>query len=445
VNLVVLVLLALLMHSVRSFSVGTSSGSAGTSLAFGYLLLTAYFAGRVFAQLKLPKLTGYLAAGIVAGPGALGLLTDHMAQSLKLVNGMAVALIALTAGSELELRVMRPLMRSIWWITLTAVIGTTVLLAAVVWFARDLLPFVAHLTITQTLAVALVLGVVMVAQSPAVVVALRDETLAEGPLVRTVLGVVVIADLVVIVMFTGASAIAKAALGGPMTTGATVAALVWELLGSLVVGAAIGYVLSLYLRKVRTGAALFLLTVAFIVAEIGQRLGLDPLLVALAAGMLIRNATTVGDALRGQIEVSAVPVYVLFFAAAGADLQLEVLAVMGIPALLFVLVRAAGLLAGARLATTLAGAPEAVRRYVGYGLLPQAGLALALSVLFARTFPEFGRDAAALTLSVVAINELVMPAIYRFALLKSGEAGAMQRVPPAVGHFSTARPASDGP
>lgn len=429
-NLLLIVLLGLLMESVRSFSIGSESGSAGTSLAFGYLLLTAYFAGRVFTQMKLPRLTGYIAAGIAVGPDALGLLTEHMASSLKLVNGMAVALIALTAGSELELRAMRPLLRSIWWITLTAVIGTTVLLAATIWFSRGLLPFMADLATLESLAVASVLGVVMVAQSPAVVVALRDETEADGPLTRTVLGVVVIADLVVILMFAAASSIAKAALGGTADTMHTVGALTWELLGSLVAGAAIGYVLSLYLRKVRSGAALFLLTVAFIVAEVGQRLHFDPLLVALSAGVLIRNATSVGDELHRHIEVSAVPVYVLFFAVAGANLHLGALAVMGIPALLFVIVRGAGLTWGARIGARLSKAPESVRRYAGFGLLPQAGLALALSMLFAKTFPEFGADAAALTLSVVAINELVAPAVYRFALIKSGEAGALSAAAP---------------
>ena len=70
-----------------------------------------------------------------------------------------------------------------------------------------------------------------------------------------------------------------------------------------------------------------------------------------------------------------------------------------------------------------------VQRYAGFGLLPQAGLALALSMLFGKTFPEFGTEAGALTLGVVAINELVAPALYRFALIRSGEAG---RKAPAI-------------
>ena len=112
-----------------------------------------------------------------------------------------------------------------------------------------------------------------------------------------------------------------------------------------------------------------------------------------------------------MIEASALPVYILFFAAAGANLHLDVLTIVGGPAVLFVVVRGIGLLAGAAFGARMAQAPEVVRRYAGFGLLPQAGLALALSMLFAKTFPEFGVEAAALTLGVVALNELVAPAL----------------------------------
>jgi Kef-type K+ transport system membrane component KefB len=115
-------------------------------------------------------------------------------------------------------------------------------------------------------------------------------------------------------------------------------------------------------------------------------------------------------------------VYVLFFCVAGATLHVEALPVVWLPAALFVVVRGVGLLVGANVGARLAGAPRVVQRYVGFGLLPQAGLALALSMLFSRTFPEFGAEAGALTMSVVALNELLAPVAYRWAIERSGEA-----------------------
>lgn len=431
-NVLVVVILFGLMQAVRAFGNDAPASSIGTSVALGYLLLTGYFAGRIFAGLRLPKLTGYIVSGIIVGPAALGLVNDQMAESLKLVNGMAVALIALTAGTEFELRTMRPLLRSIGWITVTGVIGTAVLLAVAVFVARPWLPFLDRLTTVEAVAVAVLLGLVMVAQSPAVVVALKNELQADGPVSRTVLGVVVIANLVVVLLFAIASSVAKSVLGTSSDVWATAGALAWELGGSLGVGAIIGLLLSIYLQKVREGAALFLLTITFIVAEVGQRLHLDPLLVALAAGMVIRNATGAGDAVHRTIEGAALPVYILFFAVAGTTIHLDALTTIGIPASLFVAIRGAGLLAGTRLGATIAGAEPKVRRYAGFGLLPQAGLALALSILFAKTFPEFGRDAGALTLSVVAINEIIAPAAYRLALMWSGEVKREAEGPRAV-------------
>jgi Kef-type K+ transport system membrane component KefB len=344
---------------------------------------------------------------------------------------VAVALIALTAGTELELRAMRPLFRSIAWISLVAVGGTTLLLSLLAYLLRGWLPFMSSMTPSHAVAVALVLGVVMVAQSPAVVVALRKEMDADGPVTRTVLGVVVIADLLVILMFAVVSTFAKSRFGQGASVDRVVPSLVWELLGSMVAGVLVGVILAMFLRAVRGGSALFVLAVCFVVAEAGRRLHLDPLLIALGAGIFIRNVTSAGDRLHEGIEGSSLPVYVIFFAIAGASIELGTLSVVGGPAIVFVLVRAAGLLLGTRIGARISGAPEMVRRWAGLGLLSQAGLALALASLFTKSFPEFGADASALVLAIVAINQIFAPALYQLALVRSGEAGAAAR--PASG------------
>lgn len=422
-NLMLLVALAGLMHATRSFSTAGEPGSSGTSLAFGYLLITGFFAGLIAKRVSLPKLTGYLMIGMVVGPSALGLVSRPMLESLSLVNGMAVAMIALTAGTELEVERIAPLARTVFSITTVAVLGTILLIAVTLFCARDLLPFLASMSIKEALTVSLLLGVVTVAQSPAVVVALRDELRADGPVARTAMAVVVLADLVVIFLFALCSTMTKAVFGHGAHVLHTLGVLAWEILGSLIAGGLVGLLLILYLRKVHGGTALFVLAITFVIAEVGGRLGFDPLLLALAAGALVRNGSDVADKLHDRLQVSSMPVYVLFFCVAGASLHLEALSVVWLPALLVVGVRAFGLLAGTRLATQLAEAPASVQRYAGFGLLPQAGLALALSMLFSRTFPEFGAQASALTLSVVGLNEMLAPIAYRWALTASGEVG----------------------
>jgi Kef-type K+ transport system membrane component KefB len=422
-KVILLLVLAGLANAARSFSAAELAPAHGSAMAFGYVLLSAFLAGQLFRDLRLPRLTGYLVMGFVAGPAGLGLLTASMVDSLGLVNGAAVFLIALTAGLHLDLRSMRPLLRSVAWISLIAVMGTALLLAGVYALLSGQLAFMDGMPLAHVAALSLVLGTVTVAQSPAVVVALRDETAADGPMIRTVLGVVVLADLLVIVLFAATSAVAKGVFGAEGTLRSTVGTLGWEVLGSLGAGALMGGLLAIYLRKVRSGAPLFVLTMAVVVAEVGSRLDLDPLLVALMAGVLVRNVTSTHAALGHAIDASTLPVYAVFFAVAGARIHLDVLTAMTVPLLVLVATRALGLVAGTRLACRLAGAPPGVRSHAGWGLVPQAGLALALAVLFADLFPEFGQEAASLTLGIVAVNELGGPVLFRLALVRSGEAG----------------------
>ncbi len=431
IDAVLLALLAGLMHTARTFSAG-GQAAAGTSLGFGYLLLTAFLSGRIFAAARLPKLTGYIAAGVVVGPSVLGFVDATVVDNLQIVNGIAVSLIALTAGTELRLDRVRPLARTIGLTTALGVFGGALAIAATVFLLRGHLAFLSALPAAQAAAVALVLGVVLVAQSPAVVVALSDELRADGPVTRVVLGVVVLADLFVIVLFALASAAAKAALGVAGGARIAVGHIAWELLGSIVAGFVLAALLAAYLRWVRRGSTLFLLTAAFVVAEVGQRIGFDPLLVSLTAGVLVRNLTALGDELHELVGGASLPVYVIFFAVTGAKLHLADVPPVALPVLAIVAVRAASLLAAGRTGARLAGAPPEVARWAPYGLLPQAGVALALALLFTRAFPEFGGEASAVALGVVALNELVAPAVYRLALVRSGEAGRIHaRATPA--------------
>lgn len=425
---VLLVALGGLMHAARSFAPQAELREPGqVTLALGFLLLAAYLTGSLFKRLGLPRLTGYLSAGLIAGPYALAFVGEGTLESLRIFNGIAIALIALTAGSELHFATLRPVLRTIAWTSLVSVVGTAILIAAGIFVCAPYLAFLPSEDLLQRAAVSTVLGVTIVAQSPAVVVALRDEMDAEGPVSTTVLGVVVLADMLVIVLFAIASALTKAALGGGADAFGVASDLAYEFLGSSAAGIVLGVLLALYMRKVSAGGTLFLLAVSFVVAEVGQRIHLDPLIVALVMGMTIRNGTTMGERLHKEIEAGSLPVYVVFFAVAGAGIHLDALRTIGLWAAGFVVLRAAGLYLGTRAAARIARAPEAVARYAGFGLWPQAGLALALALLLERTFPEFGPQAAALVFSIVAINEMVSPVVYRIALVRSGEAGKARR------------------
>lgn len=430
-NIAIVLAVGGLMQAAQTGGLGVSDerAGAGTLVSIGFVLLAAWHVGKLFAAAGLPKLTGYLTTGILAGPGVLGYMGTAVVADLGLVNGMATALIALTAGSEMDFRSMRPLFRSIGWITLIAVMGTALVLGVTVFALQGQLTFFDGRSTLESIAIAGTLGIVIVAQSPAVVVAIRAETGADGAVARTALGVVVLADLVVIVLFTVASSATNAILAGEVDGGAALGHVAWELFGSLGIGTVIGVLLAAYMRIVGQRVDLFVLAVCFLAAEVGRRLMLDPLLIMLAAGMFVENVANSGHALRHAYEDASLPVYILFFTVAGASIHLDLVPLVAVPATVLVVVRAAGLYAGTYAAATIAKASPEVTRYGGFGLLPQAGLAIALSLLFARTFPEFGEAASVLTLGIVSINELLAPALFRLSLVWAGEArgGAEER------------------
>jgi len=308
-------------------------------------------------------------------------------------------------------------------------------LAALLFLMRPFLPMFDHLPFDQSLVVCGLVGVALSAQSPAVVMALLSETQADGPLSRLVLATVVVADLVVVVVYSLVAAVAGAVIGGAIDLRETVLAVAWELLGSMVFGVVIGMLIARYLRHIQRGAAMFALMVCVVVAEIGSRVHLDSLVVMLAAGVWLENFSRIdaGKLLR-NFEAAELPVFLVFFALAGSKLDIYQLWATVVPVSVIAAARGAVFFMGCRTACARTGADPVITRYGWTGLVPQAGLSLALAVVIQRNFPSFGPAAAVLLLSVVGINQLVAPVLLRMSLVRSREVGKRAVTNFAAGH-----------
>jgi Kef-type K+ transport system membrane component KefB len=436
IELILVCALAGLMQAVRSFVGGDAAG--GTELTFGYLLLVAFLSARIIGRLRLPKLTGYLIAGVMSGPFLLRFVSLDMTGSLKVISDVATCILGLTAGGELNLKRVKPLMKTLRAITWSAICAAMVLLSAVVFALRPLLPMFDTLDLTGSVAVCALVGVALSAQSPAVVMALISETRADGPLSRLILAVVVVADLVVVVTYSVVAAVTGAVTGGGVDVRETALEVAWELFGSMAFGVLIGIVLARFLRHVERGAAMFALLICVVVAEIGSRVHLDPLVVMLAAGVWLENFARVdaGKLLHG-FESAELPVFLVFFALAGCKLDVAQLRAMIIPVAVLVIARAIVFYVGCRSACARTAAAPAATKYAWAGLLPQAGLSLALVAVIQQNFPSFGKPAAVLLLSVVGMNQLIAPVILRVALVRSGESGRRAVRTFAAGHASS--------
>src|SRR5688500_5151682 len=214
-RLVVLTLLvggAVLLEPLR---VPTEGVIAPRSLfLFGILLLTADTFGALAHDLGFPRLVGYLVAGLALGPSALGIVPPGVLQDLSMMKQLAVGLIALLAGAELRMKDLVDRYRTIAWVlalqTAAVLVGLTILILLL----RTWVPFLQGLDIQPLLFVAFLFAATLTVNSPMVTLALLTETRADGPLAKTTLGVVLVADVVVILLFTVAFSLAQASLGG---------------------------------------------------------------------------------------------------------------------------------------------------------------------------------------------------------------------------------------
>ena len=422
-----LVVLALLVGGavlLEPLSVPTEGVIAPRSLfLFGILLLTADTFGALAHDLRLPRLVGYLVAGLALGPSALGIVPPGVLQDLSTMKQLAVGLIALLAGAELRLRDLVDRYRTIAWILALQTSGVLVGLTVLVLALRSWIPFLEHLEFPALLFVALLFAATLTVNSPMVTLALLTETRADGPLAKTTLGVVLVADVLVVLVFTAAFSLAQASLGGATASAPeTLVRLLREVVGSILAGALIGGLLTLYLRFVRRELVVFVIVLVFATAAAAAALHFELLLSLLVAGFLVENVAPVrAEPLVGMLHVMAVPVFVIFFAMAGADLRLQTFEALW-PLILAVALTRVGLVyAGSRVGARLGEAEPVVARYAWTGLVSQAGVALGLATIVADRLPRLGLAMQTMIVGIIAFNESVGPVLFRSGLERAGE------------------------
>ncbi len=420
-----LLLVAVLAAIGRAQAWRVNTGTS-VALAAGALLLCGLFAGKVAKGLGLPRLTGYLLIGVVVGPYALGFIPGAGVKGLEVVKGLAVSLIALVAGTELQLGLIRRVGAKVAALCV-GVCGVTFLVGFGALFAlKPFLPFLASMTVPQALAVSALVSTVVVSFSPTVTIAIVQETSARGTFTEFLMALVIIGDLVVMVAFAIAAGLTRASFGGGLDVGGLLGGVGWELFGSVLLGCVLALVLLLYMRRVKRELPLFLVGLGVVSAEAGAHLHLSPLLVSLAAGALIANLDErEGQRIHHAIQQAGLPVFALFFAAAGAGLKLSTLLTVGPAALLLVLVRAVAIHQSCR---RFAPADDPrLRRYLWMGLISQAGVTFGLAALISRTFPDFGPQVEVLIVAMITAHELIGPVLTRRALERSGEARGDER------------------
>jgi Kef-type K+ transport system membrane component KefB len=396
---------------------------ARATLALGFLTLVAYVAGTIAQRLRLPRIVGYLIAGFVAGPAWLDLVHGDELQALSAISSGALALIAFAGGNELTLAALRGERRTVM---LRIVAGATAIpfaaVTLVVLTVSPWFPLTAHQPFRDALAAALALGAVAAVASPTLTWALITDVRARGPLSRTTLDVTIVQDVVaVLLLIVVLALVLPLASHGAVTPGiAPHAMLIFA--GSIVTGGGLALVAAQYLRVIHGRLEWLLVVLAFIVSQAVRLAGLDAVLVALAAGVTLRNVTPdQSERLRAELKQCAVPIYVVFFALAGSTLQLDALSEIWPWALLLAGLRVTGLWGGLRWAGRDPAVGADLTKYGWLGLVSQGGLAITLAAVLRRAFPEWNVSLEALLVAMIGVHQLAGPICFQWALRRAGE------------------------
>jgi len=394
--------------------------------ALGVILLVALLAGHVVKLVRVPEVTGYILVGVLLGPAGISLITHEAVESLHVFSEVALGLILFSIGAVFELVRFRRVGRRV--ATLTALES---LLAAT--FVTGGL-----LAAGQPLIVALLLGVIAMETAAASTLMVMRECNAAGPLTETLSGVIALNNifcltgfLVVAAGFDLSRQAAAQGLGWDVIYH-TLYPLLWQLVGSTALGFLVGVLLALWASQVAEHGEMLILLVGAILLAVGvaQLLDLSPLIATLAVGATMVNLSTESRRVFDALAQTDPPLYAIFFVIAGADLNIGLLPSLGAVGLIYVLGRSGGKLFGTVVATRRTAAEPQVRRYLGYAMLSQAGLAVGLLLAVNRRFPELAPLITTVVLAAVTIFELVGPVGARYALVRAGEARPQ---PPVTG------------
>ena len=375
------------------------------------MIFAGMFCGRMVKHIRLPNVTGYLIAGLLIGPSVLGLLSADFLDVITIISKVALGFIAFSIGNEFKLSYFKE-------------VGIApVVIACLESFFAVLFVFLGLLASGQQVAFSLVLSAIAAATAPAATIMVIKQYRANGPVTKTLLSVVAIDDATALILFSLSVAIAQAVMG---TSGSLVASLLsplWEIGGALLIGAIVGFLFLLPLRFFHKQGNRLSLIVGFIFAGLGvsQWLGLSDLLLCMAMGAVLANFSADINSLIDICDCITPPVFMIFFVASGAELQLSVLPTVGLIGIIYIVFRVLGKMFGASLGGIVCKCEKGVRKYLGPCLLPQAGVAIGLSLAAAEVVPDYASEIRAVILCSTLIYELIGPAVTKFSLKKAGE------------------------
>ena len=384
---------------------------------------------RNICPVGLPKVTGYIVAGIFLNPGLTHVVPESFVEGSALVTNIALAFITFSVGGTLSFRKIRSLGKSIIAITLLEAETAFVLVAVVFVFFG---PVIVHPSesdlLTSYIPLAILLASLASPTDPSATLAVVHEYNADGPVTSTIMGVAAFDDILGMLNFSLAMSAAGLLHAHQSFEIYAVAKPVLRILFSIVIGGLFGLVLNMLVKLVKNESEgvlisliISLLALCFGIAE---ALRSDPLLATMTMGVCVVNCNVQKDRIFKILErYTEELIFVLFFTLSAMHLDFSVL-MANFPAILvFVLFRGIGKMGGSFLGGKISGASALVKKFTGGGLIPQGGIVIGLALVI-RQNSDFA-SVSSIILNVIIgatiVHEIIGPVISKYSLKKAGE------------------------
>ncbi|KYG83627.1 cation:proton antiporter domain-containing protein [Roseivirga echinicomitans] len=396
-----------------------------------------------FTKIKLPFITGLLVIGLVSGPFIFNLLPKGAGNGLHFINDISLAFIAFAAAAELYLKEVRSQFKSIKWMTFGQLVVTFIVSSIVIYFMAGIIPFMSDLNAANKVAVSLLMATIFVARSPASAIAVITEMRAKGPFVRTAMGVTVVKDFLVILLFAICFSVSQALVNGDPLRLKFLLTLLAELTASFGLGFLVGKILTFLLKQrmhqhlktaliLATGYAVYAFyyfVKSYTVEEFGKEFHLEPLLICIIGSFIVTNYSKFRYEFLKILEEIGPYIYIAFFTLTGISVSLDVfIELFGIAVLLFTL-RLVTMVLGSFVGGALAGDSPLFRKIGWMPYVTQAGVGLGLATVVADAFPTWGSEFATVVVAVIVLNQFVGPPLFKWSINLVGEGHTRANIP----------------
>ena len=381
-------------------------------LYLGIAMSVGLVFNRIVKKFGLPNVTGYLVAGLVIGPYVLNIVPEVAVEEMGLITNVALGFIAFSIGGSFRIADIKAIGGKVLVITFFEALTASLLVTlALMLFGFDL-------------PLALSLGAIAAATAPATTLLVARQYKAKGPVTNMLLPVVAMDDAICIVLFSIMTSIASVIANG---TTLSVLEMILDPLReigfSLLLGAAVGFGVALCSKafKSRANRIAVIVCSIFLCVSLADKFELSSLLVCMMNSAIMVNFSKESNKMLDVCDRWTPPLFLLFFVISGAELNLEILPQIGVIGIIYLVARTLGKCLGATAGSAIIKADKQVIKYLGFTLIPQAGVAIAMSQLAITILPAYGEQIRAVILGATLIYELTGPLVTKVALTKAGE------------------------